>query len=64
MSIYDQVMQGSGGGVSSLECGTCSQGGYLGVYSSDAFDVGFMEIERELYTQGECAQNGDTTEAS
>jgi len=58
MSIYDQAMQGGGDGVSSLEYGTCSQD------SSDAFDVGFIEIERELYTQGECAQNGDTTEAS
>ena len=65
ISIYDQVMQGGGDGVSSLEYGTCSQDGYLCNYSSDAFDVGFIEIERELYTQGECAQqNGDTNEAS
>jgi len=59
MSIYDQVMQGGGDGVSSLEYGMCSQDGYLLCnHSSDAFDFGFIEIERELYTQGECLRMG------
>lgn len=53
-SIYDQVMNNAGDMMSSK--GTCSMSSFGCSYSSDAFDVGFFEIERDLYTKN-CAQS-------
>ena len=57
ISIYDRVMSNGGDSVSALEYGACSQNGYSCMFSNEAFDVGFIEIEQDLFTQGECAQN-------
>ncbi len=43
-------------GITSI--GSCSSKSFGSNYSSDAFDIGYFEIERELYTK-QCAQNED-----
>jgi hypothetical protein len=50
-SVYDQVMENAEGITSTGSSFGCN-------YSSDAFDIGYFEIERELYTK-QCAQNED-----
>jgi membrane associated rhomboid family serine protease len=55
VSIYDRVMKSGDDSVSLLEYGGCSENGYSCNYSNDAFDVGFIEIEQDLFTQGECS---------
>jgi len=54
-SIYDQVMKGGSG--TSLQNGTCKQNDYQCQAKGDAFDAGFLAIERELYIQGGCAHD-------
>ncbi len=54
-SVYDQVMENAEGITST---GSCSSKSFGCNYSSDAFDIGYFEIERELYTK-QCAQNED-----
>ena len=61
ISIYDRVMSNGGDSVSALEYGACSQNGYSCMFSNEAYDVGFIEIEQDLFTQGECDQNGGNT---
>jgi membrane associated rhomboid family serine protease len=51
-SIYTDAMKGDAG---SLDKGSCQEQTYACHFSSDAFDMGTLEIERDLYTFGlEC----------
>mmetsp|Transcript_8103 Transcript_8103/g.12097 ORF Transcript_8103/g.12097 Transcript_8103/m.12097 type:complete len:673 (+) Transcript_8103:218-2236(+) len=58
-SIFGQVMSGvsSSNGGATLQSGMCNQEGYGCQYMSNAFDAGFLAIEEELYTQGECSES-------
>jgi membrane associated rhomboid family serine protease len=54
-SIYTEAMKGDAG---SLDRGSCQEQTYACHFSSDVFNMGMLEIERDLYTFGlECDDN-------
>jgi membrane associated rhomboid family serine protease len=54
-SIYTEAIKGDAG---SLDKGSCQEQSYACHFSSDAFDMGMLEIERDLYTFGlDCDNN-------